>query len=85
MAPPKGLLPPLKFEKTIERTVETIDYCFKKLSIVFCPPPPKFFSSRKPGFVVCDGSLYGLTKQSDRILDHQIAQHTSFLKSYVTL
>ena len=45
-APPKLFCPlkgvcPLKFSKTIERTIETIAYCFiKQWFIVF---PPKFF------------------------------------------
>ena len=40
--PPKRRLPPKIFEKTTERTIETIVYCFEKQwSIVFAPL--KFF------------------------------------------
>ena len=50
-SPLRGICPPKIFEETIERTIETIAYCFEKQwSIVFCPL--KFFSSRKPVIMV---------------------------------
>ena len=44
--PPHKTRVPLDFQKTIERTIETIDYCFRNNT--YCLPPPKLFSSRKP-------------------------------------
>ena len=38
-------------------------------------------SYRQNNFVVCDVSLQGLTKRSNRVIDHKIAQNTSFLKN----
>ena len=47
-APQNDFCPSKFFENTIERTIETIAYCFEKQwPIVFCPP--YIFSSRKPG------------------------------------
>ena len=37
---------PLKFSKIIERTIETIVYCFKNDGLL--SPPPLIFFSRKP-------------------------------------
>ena len=54
--PKKKDLCPLKLKKKLERTIETIAYCFKKQwHIVFAPH--KFCSSRKPEQWFCPVSL----------------------------
>ena len=70
--PPNDYCPAKIFQKTIERTIETIVYCFKN-NILF---PPKCFSSRKPGRLPCLGTVHrGLCSTNSTVQNLQKPGH----------